>query len=310
MKHEEPKYKFRPKSLDDVVGQEAAVATLKSMLKKGTLPHAIMFCGPSGTGKTTLTMALKKELDCRHSDFTYINVAKSRGIETIRDLEENMNLSPAYGKARIWVLDEFHGSTGPMQQAALNMLEFPPDHAYFFLCTTEPNKVIKTIRHGRCMQITLKGIAHADMAKIVRKAMAQEELAVTDAEIEQITAAAEGSARKALDLLHQISSLPEDDPARADAIESAETKRQGIEIWKALMNRRPWKEVAAILNAVDDEPEKIRAMVLSCASNSLLRCDKWADNAMFVAEFFSDPFYDNAKAKLTIACRQCWLNNK
>ena len=128
--------KHRPSYLEDVFGQPEAVKVLGSMIEKDDLPHSILFTGPSGVGKTTLARILKEELECHANDFKEINCADFRGIDTIRDIRNNMNRQSLMGGPLIWLIDEAHKLTNDAQTAFLKMLEDTPKHVYFFLATT------------------------------------------------------------------------------------------------------------------------------------------------------------------------------
>ena len=144
--------RFRPKSLDAVVGNGGTVAALQKFLKKGNLPHTILFKGPSGCGKTTLARILAKELGCGVLDLREYNSADFRGIDTIRDISRIMTNAPAAGNCRVFILDEAHQLSKDAQNAALKILEDTPKHVYFFICTTDPQKLIATIR-SRCTEM-------------------------------------------------------------------------------------------------------------------------------------------------------------
>ena len=134
--------KHRPKTLARVVGNKSTVEALRSMLEARTLPHTLLFHGPSGTGKTTLARIVKNELGCLPTDFHEHNSSDFRGIDFIRELRSKVNLAAA-GPCRVWIIDECHQLTRDAQNAALKILEDTPSHVYFFLCTTDPQKLIK-----------------------------------------------------------------------------------------------------------------------------------------------------------------------
>ncbi len=138
--------KHRPKSFDRIIGNEDTVEALESYLTKKDLNHSFLFTGPSGTGKTTLARIVAGELGCEGMDFTEMNSADFRGIDTIRNIRQQMVFPPMEGKNRGWLLDEAHKLSNDAMNSLLKPLEEPPNHVYFFLATTEPQKLITTIR--------------------------------------------------------------------------------------------------------------------------------------------------------------------
>ena len=139
---------MRPQTLDDVRHQEAVVGRIKSELKTGTFPHATMFTGSSGVGKTTVARILRDELGCDAFDYVEANMADKRGIDEIRSFASSVGMAPM-GKCRVYVLDECHQITKTGQQALLKVLEDCPKHAYFILLTSEPTKLIPAVK-TRC----------------------------------------------------------------------------------------------------------------------------------------------------------------
>src|SRR5581483_897674 len=194
--------RFRPKKLSSVIGQETAIQSLEKMLANN-FPHAVLITGPSGVGKTTIARILKDRLGCSDMDFMERNCADFRSIDDVRDIRRRNELMPIGGRCRIWLVDECHKLTNDAQNAFLKMLEDTPKHVYFFLCTTDPQKVIKTI-HTRCTQIKLNALKEETLAGIVQGIIKRANLAVDEAVVDEICKVAEGSARKALVLLDQV----------------------------------------------------------------------------------------------------------
>lgn len=154
--------KYRPTSLDDVVGQKTVSTLLKAMIIKNQVPSAMLFCGPRGTGKTsTARLVAKAVLDSQGADFSdiiEIDAASHGGVEDIRKLRESMMFS---GR-RIVILDEAHSMSKEAFNALLKAMEEPEDNATYILVTTEPNRIPETIR-SRCMQFDFKRISVKDI---------------------------------------------------------------------------------------------------------------------------------------------------
>ncbi len=296
--------RYRPTTFKQMIGQPEAVKMLEDMVKNKRVPHALLLTGPSGCGKTTLARILKDKLQCADGDFSELNCADARGIETVRDIRGRMNLSPIGGKVRIWLLDEAHKLTGDAQTALLKMIEDTPDHVHFMLCTTDPHKLIKTI-HTRCTEIKLGLLTnknvHLLITSVFKTHNGQKEICLQDEVVERLVDVSEGSARKALVLLNQIINLDPDE--QLEAIQSSTTRQQAIDIARALIKpKASWAEVAKIVKEVDEEPESIRRLILAYASSVLLGGGKLAPRAYLVINAFESNFFDSGKAGLVRAC--------
>jgi DNA polymerase III gamma/tau subunit len=291
--------KHRPRTLGAVVGQEHAVAQLKEMGKANRLPHVILFSGPSGTGKTTISRILKEKLECSDSCFHEINAADSRGIDTVRDIRQRMGIAPIGGKTTIYLIDEAHKLTNDAQNGFLKILEDTPSHVYFFLATTDPQKLIATIK-TRCTEIALKPVSQAALKTLVQTVAEKEDKEVADEVADKIAEYAEGSARGALVILHRILGL-ETKEEQLESIEKGAVKNQSIDLCRALINKTSWKEVAKILEGLkDQEAESIRRHVLGYAQAVLLKSGQ--DRAFVVLDVFSRHLYDVGFPGLVAYC--------
>lgn len=294
--------RYRPKSLDLVFGQDAAVVSLKRMIEKGRIPHAVLLTGPSGCGKTTVARILKKHLNCGDADFQEINAADFKGIDTVREIRRAVNLAPIDGDCRIWLIDEAHKMTNDAQNSLLKMLEDNPDHAYFILCTTDPRKLLPTIL-TRCSEVRLQALSDKDMEQVLARVISKEGFKVSDDVLAKIREAADGSARKALVVLEQIADLETEEEQIAAVQATSINVEQAIALPRALINPTvQWAQVAAILKELKDEPEGIRYLVLSYARSVLLGGGRMADRAFIIIDIFSRNFYDSKQAGLAAAC--------
>lgn len=294
--------KYRPKTLKSVVGQDGAVASLQKLIDKKTIPQVLLFTGPSGCGKTTIGRILKDVLECGDSDFQEINCADFKGIDMVRDIRRNANLTPIDGECRIWLIDEAHKLTNDAQNAFLKILEDTPSHVYFMLATTDPGKLIKTI-HTRCTEIKLSTMGPKDLTRVVQRVVDKEQLKVSEDVIQEIVEAADGSARKALVILEQAGSLETEEEQLKAIQASSIDKDVAIELARALINpRADWSSVAKILKTIKDDPEGLRHLVLGYARTVLLGGGNLAPRAFKIIDIFSKPFYDSKAAGLAAAC--------
>lgn len=295
--------RYRPKTLADVVGQDAAVKTLTKMLKERKVPRALLFTGPSGTGKTTLARILKTELGCGDWDFEELNSAKMRGIDTVRKLDRQTAYLPTQGKCRIFLLDEVHQVTKDAQEAMLKLLEDTPKHCYFFLGTTEPGKLIKPIL-TRCTQIALSPVPPKGVRDVLDRVLRAEKAAVSGEVADEIVNLADGSARKALVLLEQTLALEDDDERLASLRVAEATKTVAFDLVKALVwGNAKWPQVAALIKSLDEQDwEGLRRLILVNATNTLLKGGKGGDKAFAVIQAFRDNWFDCGRSGLVASC--------
>jgi len=219
--------KYRPQRFSDVVGQEHVTQTLSRAIEQHRIAHAYLFCGPRGTGKTTIARIFAKclnasggprvdfdDLDPRVQEITEgrsldvleIDAASNRGIEEIRGLRETVKYAPASGKFKVYIIDEVHMLTKEAFNALLKTLEEPPEHAKFVFATTEPEKVLPTIL-SRCQRFDLRRIPAALIVQHLTQISAQEKVHVDPAALYAIARGAEGGMRDAESTLDQLISF-------------------------------------------------------------------------------------------------------
>lgn len=284
--------KYRPRMLKQVVGQKSAVSTLKKLLASGRVPHTLLFTGPSGCGKTTFARIVAKKLKAGKFDIEEVNAASERGIDMVRGISNKMGMAPLGGRSRVFIIDECQKLTSDAQSSLLKMLEDTPDHVYFMLCTTDPQKLLGTIK-TRATEIKVALLNDNDMTELVVGVCANEKAFLSDDAVSKLVELAGGSARKALVLLHQIIAL-EGETSQLGALQKADYTKQGIDLARLLIAPKPvWRDVSKVLKELEDEPETVRRIVLGYAASVLMGGGKLAPRALLLIDVFGNHFYDS-----------------
>jgi len=207
--------------------------------------------------------------------------------------------SPMDGNARVWIMDEAHKMTGDAMNALLKILEEPPPHVYFVLCTTEPQKLLPTIR-GRCQQFQVLPLTETQMRGLLRKIIKEEGESLENEVIDQIITNTNGLPRNALQLLEQVFCVPKEMRLEVAQKFEAETA-QAIDLCRALLKNAGWGEIRGILQGLKgQDAESIRRVVLGYCQSVLLNEDK-AICGLILEEFIT-PFYDSGFPQLVYAC--------
>src|SRR3712207_778757 len=215
--------------MDQVVGQEPVVRTLKRAIEAGRVAHAYLFSGPRGTGKTSTAKVLAMSLNCSEGptpepdgtcescraiinnssmDVLEMDAASNRGIDEIRDLRDKVNLAPTQGRMKVYIIDEVHMLTPEAFNALLKMLEEPPEHVVFVLATTEKHKVLPTII-SRCQSFDFRRPGIETLVKKLAEIAKAEGIEVESEALTVIAREGRGSFRDAEGLLDQLSSFAE-----------------------------------------------------------------------------------------------------
>lgn len=214
--------KYRPTNFDEVVGQTHIIQTLKNAIVQNRIAHAYLFCGPRGTGKTSIAKIFAKTLNCTnsqdapcgvcenckmaangsHPDIIEIDAASNNGVDEVRNLIDKVKYAPMQGKYKIYIIDEVHMMTSGAFNALLKTIEEPPAHVIFIFATTEPNKVLPTII-SRCQRFDFNKVSMHDIKYRLSVVCKNEEIEIDENGLTLIAQLADGGMRDALSILDQ-----------------------------------------------------------------------------------------------------------
>lgn len=230
--------KWRPKTFDDVVGQEHVTRTLRNAIETGRVAHAYLFVGPRGIGKTTLSRIFAKAINCQHPvgtepcgtcdvcksitdgsclDVIEIDGASNNKVEDVHSILDQIQFAPVSCKYKVYIIDEVHMLTTSAFNALLKTLEEPPPHVKFIFATTEGDKVLPTII-SRCQRFDLRRISTPDIVKRLRFICNAEKITITDDALLAIARGAQGGMRDALSALDQLISFKGDSLSEEDVL--------------------------------------------------------------------------------------------
>lgn len=304
--------KHRPASLKQLRGQDAVVAKIKSWQDRSSIPHAILLSGPSGTGKTTVARILRKRLRCSDMDYKEVNCSSGeRGIDFVRDVEARIQLSPVQGETRVWVCDEAHQLTTAAQNAFLKILEDTPEHTYFMLATTEPERLKKTVL-TRLQHLPFEKLPDHAVSMLIAETVDAEGISEFSTKVqEKIVEIADGGARTAMQLLDGVIHL-KDEKTQMMVLKKGDIRTPSEKLLEELLTQKPnWNKIRKILLAMPDEQEGIRQQLLAYARLVLLNGGPKAIPAAKIIDYFCDYFNDAKGAGLALACwKICQLDAK
>lgn len=220
---------YRPQKFSEVVGQKAVIKTLRNALSENKIAHAYLFCGPRGTGKTTMARLFAKALNCEegighecdvcqncvavktgsHPDVFEIDAASNSGVDSVRDLIDQVRYQPILGRYKVYIIDEVHNMSSSAFNALLKTLEEPPANVVFILATTEPQKVLPTIL-SRVQRFDFTKVSDEDIISKMSEILEKENVTYEEGSLELIARLADGGVRDALSILDQVVSYSGD----------------------------------------------------------------------------------------------------
>ena len=257
--------KYRPASFKDVRDQDHIVSVLEGAIKKGSLPHALLFSGTRGTGKTTLARIFATEVGASDMDVYEIDAASNRGIDDIRELKEAVHTLPYESTHKVYIIDEVHMLTKEAFNALLKTLEEPPEHVIFILATTEEEKLLDTIL-SRCQVFRMRSPSRTVLANTVTDIAKQEGFTLNPEAADLIAVAADGSFRDALSVTQKVIMASGDEVGDVDevaAIIGAPKAQTVRDVLSSLHTKNTEAALTAIRDAVTAQADmKLFARVL------------------------------------------------
>ncbi len=264
---------YRPHSFDTVVGQRHIVKTLQNALNQHKVSHAYLFCGPRGTGKTTVAKLVAKSVNCEnpseapcnhcencigiqqgnHPDVIEIDAASNNGVDQIRDLIEKVKYAPLQAKYKVYIIDEVHMLSQGAFNALLKTLEEPPSHVIFILATTEPHKVLPTII-SRCQRYDFTRVSQKDIQSRVEEVLTTEKIKFDHEATRLISQLSDGGVRDALSILEQVIAYSEDNltAQHVNDIYGIATTQDKLKLLTAVQNQN----VALLMEEIESITQK------------------------------------------------------
>ena len=310
--------KHRPQTLEEFVGNETMIKSLKSVLRGEDAQHTFLLTGPSGCGKTTLARIIKNELNCSDYDFRQFNASNTRGIDTVREVLDEMALAPMKGKVKIYFFDECHSLTKPAQEALLKDTEQPPSHVYFIFCTTEPDKLKETFTR-RGFQGEVKRFVRGEIVSLLNSVL-EKELDPEDFKsypqkiISKIAMVCNGSPGQALKILDSIIDIADNDEAYHAVEVATASEASTQELNRAIADQRmgfkaKWPRVQSLLRDISAEPEALRKGILTYLEK-IMYGNSASMEIVEMIEIFSDSCMYSYKAGLIAMCYHACLLSK
>ena len=287
--------KYRPDKLDEMIGNVQNIIMLKSFIKNNNTPHSFLFYGGRGLGKTSLARILSNEFDC---EIIEINGSNDRSVENIRNViyqgSETGNLLSSK-KNKAFIIDEIHSLTKIASESLLKILEEPPSHVYFFLCTTEPQKLLLTIR-SRCCQLELERISNRELYPFLIEISKKENNEISKRIARQIAETSEGYVRDGLSLLEKVLQFTDEEKQFKIACEKIENEKTVIDLCQLLLNSESLNNdiIKVLIDLQEENPESLRKIILSYMQKVFLNNLQMRKKSSIIIDCLKEFIYDYA----------------
>ena len=262
--------RFRPKTFNEVIGQDHIVSALTHQVESGNISHAYLFCGSRGTGKTSCALIFAKAINCLNPkngspcqecevckalsnasnvDIIELDAASNNGVDEIREIREKITYPPINGKYKVYIIDEVHMLTDSAFNALLKTLEEPPSHAVFILATTEVYKLPQTIL-SRCMRFDFRLVSKEDLMARLKQIFDELNISYDEKSIELIALSAEGSVRDMLSIADAVLAYSKNNVTYEKTVEVlGQNDRESV---FALTDKIFDKDLGGVLETIDE----------------------------------------------------------
>lgn len=290
--------KYRPTSFKEVRGQDAVLKSIKTALASATRPHAFLFSGITGTGKTTIARLAAVACGVSPENITEIDAASNSGIDAMRDVLAPLRYQ-GFGSSpnKMIIIDEAQGLSKQAFDSLLKTLEEPPQHVYFALCTTNPGKIPASI-NSRCAGYALRPLNRKELLELLYEVADAEGFKTSDAIIEAAAEAANGSPRQALVNLQKVHDIDGLDEA-LQLLEAVASDKEVIDVVRLLVNGKcSWKALREMLKAMPEPNAEGIRIVISCYIAGCImsaRSDGETEDLLDIAYEFRTPFNPSDK---------------
>lgn len=298
----------RPKKLKYIIGNKNIVNILQKMAKKeiaypGKISKTILFHGQSGCGKTTMARLFAKEIGIDKQNIIEVDISDNRGIDAVREIKKSARYKPIIGgEKKAYILDEFQGATPEAMSAMLKILEEPPAHVFFFLCTTAPEKLMGTILN-RCKKLKVSPLNEKEMNRLISDIAEKEKIEIPFSVVDTITQYSEGCPRQALDILDSVRGLSLQEITDLISNSSIAAPPEIINLCRALIKGEKWNIVRKLLIEIKDtDCENVRRQILGYLTAAIRNSDKPSKQMVIAADAFRENFFSTGKGGLILAC--------